>query len=76
VTHGTNAMLALPGRPFDLRGPGRQQEHWCFAVRRLRAQSPLAPVVAVAHVLGILRLRDLGPELAERVLAPSFTARP
>jgi hypothetical protein len=69
VTHGTKAMLALPGRAFDLRGPGWQQEHWCFAVRRGHGLNRRwLPWVAVAHVLGILRLRDLGPEIAELVL--------
>jgi hypothetical protein len=69
VTHGTKAMLALPGRPFDLRGPGWQQEHWCFSVPRGRGLNRRwLPWVAVAHVLGVLRLRDLGPELAEQVL--------
>ncbi|HUB72160.1 MAG TPA: hypothetical protein VL984_17190, partial [Acidimicrobiales bacterium] len=34
VTHGTKAMLALPGRTYDLKGPGWQQEHWCLGTPR------------------------------------------
>jgi len=28
LLHGTKAMLALPGRTYDVLGPGWQQEHW------------------------------------------------
>jgi hypothetical protein len=28
LLHGTKSMLALPGRTYDLLGPGWQQEHW------------------------------------------------
>ena len=28
LLHDTKAMLALPGRTYDLLGPGWQQEHW------------------------------------------------
>jgi hypothetical protein len=67
--HGSAAMLALPGRGHDLRGPGWQQEHWSFAVRRGHGLNRRwLPWVAVAHLGGILRLEDLGPELAAAVL--------
>jgi hypothetical protein len=70
VAHGTKAMLALPGRTFDLRGAGWQQEHWCFAVPRgLGFNRNWLPWVAVANVEGILRLRDLG-EVGAGVLWP------
>jgi hypothetical protein len=71
VTHGTKAMLALPGRQFDLRGPGWQQEHWSMAIPRgLGLSRDWLPWVAVANVEGALRLEDLGPELASLVLGP------
>lgn len=28
LLHDTKAMLALPGRQYDMKGPGWQQEHW------------------------------------------------
>jgi hypothetical protein len=61
VTYGTTAMLALPGRTFDLRGVGWQQEHWCFGGRRGRGLNRRwLPWVAVAHALGAARLADAG----------------
>ncbi len=70
VTHGTKAMLALPGRTFDLRGPGWQQEHWCIAIPRGRGLSRnWLPWVTVANVEGIMRLEDLGKDTADLVLA-------
>jgi hypothetical protein len=69
VTHGTKAMLALPGRPFDLHGPGWQQEHRCVAIPRGRGLSRnWLPWVTVANVEGVMRLEDLGPEVADLVL--------
>lgn len=70
VSHGTTSMLALPGRTFDLRGPGWQQEHWCFAGRRgYGLNRRWLPWVPVAHVRGLHRLLDLGPPLANAVIA-------
>ncbi len=72
VTHGTKAMLALPGRTFDLHGPGWQQEHWCLAIPRGRGWSrDWLPWVAVAHVEGVLRVEDLGEATAGLVLRPA-----
>jgi uncharacterized protein YyaL (SSP411 family) len=69
VTHGTKSMLALPGSGWDLRGPGWQQEHWCFAVRRgFGLNRRWLPWVPVAHVKGILRLRELPSAIADAVL--------
>lgn len=74
VTHGTKAMLSLPGRRMGLRGPGWQQEHWCLAIPRgLGLTRDWLPWVAVANVEGILRLEDLGGHLAKLVLFPPGT---
>ncbi len=71
VTHGTKAMLGFPGRTFDLRGPGWQQEHWCLAIPRGRGLTrDWLPWVAVANVGGILRLDDLGETTASLVFQP------
>jgi hypothetical protein len=69
VSHGTKAMLARPGRTFDLKGVGWQQEHWCYSIPRGRGLTrDWLPWVAVAGVEGILRLWDLGDQLAHLVL--------
>jgi hypothetical protein len=73
VTHGTKAMLALPGRAFDLHGPGWQQEHWCLAIPRGRGIARhWLPWVAVANVEGILRLEDLDGTTEALVLRPAI----
>src|SRR3954447_12484195 len=60
VTHGSKAMFGLPGRTYDLRGPGWQQEHWSLAGRRgFGLNRSWLPWVAVASAKGIFRLRDL-----------------
>jgi hypothetical protein len=69
VTHGTKAMLGLPGRHLGPLGPGWQQEHWCLAIPRgLGLTRNWLPWVAVANVEGILRLEDLGSDIADLVL--------
>lgn len=71
VTHGTTTMLAQEGRTFDLRGPGWQQEHWCFGGRRgYGLNRRWLPWVAVAHTGGVVRLEDLGDEVATAVMRP------
>jgi hypothetical protein len=70
VTHGTKGMLATRTKPFDLAGPGWQQEHWSFAPRRGRGLNrDWLPWVPVAAARGLLRLMELEPGLARRVLA-------
>jgi hypothetical protein len=71
VTHGTKAMLGLPGRHLSPLGAGWQQEHWCLAIPRgLGLSRHWLPWVAVANVEGILRLEDLGAGTADLVLGP------
>jgi hypothetical protein len=77
LVHGTTSMLALPGRTYDLRGPGWQQEHWSFSPRRgFGLNRRWLPWVPVAHVRGIHRIEDLGPELAHLILGWSGDAVP
>jgi hypothetical protein len=75
VVHGTTSMLALDGRVYDLRGPGWQQEHWSFSPRRgFGLNRRWLPWVPVAHIRGVHRVEDLGPDIARLVL--SWDARP
>lgn len=69
VHHGSKAMLAAPGRAFDLAGPGWQQEHWGFATNRGRGLNrSWLPWTAVAVIDGVFRLRDLPRGLGDAVL--------
>jgi hypothetical protein len=68
VHHGSLAMLATAQRPFDLAGPGWQQEHWGFGPRRgYGLNRHWLPWTAVAVLDGHFQLRDLGPEAAALV---------
>jgi hypothetical protein len=69
VHHGSKAMLAVPGRLFDLAGPGWQQEHWGFATNRGRGLNrSWLPWTAVATIDGVFRLRDLPRGIGDAVL--------
>jgi hypothetical protein len=63
-------MLALPGREFDLAGPGWQQEHWSLAPPRgFGIHRSWLPWVACSHLEGIYALEDLDAGLYERLIA-------
>lgn len=70
LLHNTKTMLALPEHPYDLAGPGWQQEHWSFA-------PPVGeglhrywlPWVTCAHLEGIAILEDHDPALARELIA-------
>jgi hypothetical protein len=69
LLHGTKAMLALPGRTYDLLGPGWQQEHWRMGpgVRGIGAHRTWLPWVSVNHLHGITGLEELDPSLYRRL---------
>jgi Xaa-Pro aminopeptidase len=74
LLHNTKAMLALPGRTYDLEGPGWQQEHWSIApVRGFGLHRGWLPWVSTSHLNGIAGLREFDPALFERLKAPSGT---
>jgi hypothetical protein len=64
LLHGTKAMLALPGRTYDLKGPGWQQEHWRMGpVRGIGAHRTWLPWISINHLHGITGLEEFDPEL-------------
>ncbi len=68
LLHGTKAMLALPGRTYDLLGPGWQQEHWRMGpVRGVGAHRTWLPWVSVNHLHGITGLEEFDPELYQQL---------
>jgi hypothetical protein len=68
LLHNTKSMLALPGRPYDLKGPGWQQEHWSFAPPRgFGAHRAWLPWVSTSHLNGIFGLEEFDPALFQEL---------
>jgi hypothetical protein len=70
LLHGTKAMLAIPGRTYDMKGPGWQQEHWRMGGRGTRgigAHRTWLPWISVNHLHGITGLEDLDKDLYQRL---------
>ena len=70
LLHGTKAMLAIPGRTYDMNGPGWQQEHWRMGGRGTRgigAHRTWLPWISVNHLHGITGLEDLDRDLYQRL---------
>ena len=72
LLHNTKSMLALPGRLFDLRTPGWQQEHWSLAQRGYGLHRGWLPWVATSHLNGIFGIMELDPGLKEQLLHPNL----
>ena len=59
LLHNTKSMVALPGRVYDLNGPGWQQEHWSLAPRRgFGLHRAWLPWVATSQLNGIIGLEE------------------
>jgi hypothetical protein len=68
LLHGTKAMLALPGRAYDLKGPGWQQEHWRMGpIRGIGAHRTWLPWISVNHLHGITGLELLDKDLYQQL---------
>jgi hypothetical protein len=69
LLHGTKAMLALPGRTYDLLGPGWHQEHWNMGPGRkgMDAHRNWLVWVSVNHLHGITGLENLDAALYQRL---------
>jgi hypothetical protein len=68
LLHGTKAMLALPGRTYDLAGPGWQQEGWSLGPGRgVGWHRSWLPWVSVNHLHGITALEALDTELYRKL---------
>jgi hypothetical protein len=72
LLHDTKNMTAVPGRTYDLKGPGWQQEHWSFApIRGFGLHRGWLPWVATSQLKGIFGLRDFDPELYRQLSGPN-----
>ena len=69
LLHDTKAMLALPGRTYDLLGPGWHQEHWNMGPGRkgMGAHRNWLVWVSANHIHGIIGLEDLDKDLYQRL---------
>ncbi len=68
LLHNTKAMLALPGRTYDLAGPGWQQEHWSLApCRGYGLHRKWLPWVSCSHLAGIVDMEDFDPALFAQI---------
>ena len=69
LLHGTKAMLALPGRTYDVAGPGWQQEHWRMGpgTRGMGAHRGWLPWISVNHIHGIVGLGQLDKSLYQQL---------
>lgn len=68
LLQNTKVMLGLPGRTWDLAGPGWQQEHWSHAPRRGRGlHRGWLPWLAISHLHGIDAVLNTDPDLLEEL---------
>jgi hypothetical protein len=68
LLHSTKSMVALPGRQYDLPGPGWQQEHWGLAPKRGFGLVRLwLPWVATSQLNGIFGLEEFDPKLYKQL---------
>jgi hypothetical protein len=64
LLHNTKSMLALPGRRYDLRGPGWMQEHWSIAPERGVGMNRVwVGWVSTSQLNGIIELEELDRDL-------------
>ena len=67
LLHNTKSMVALPGRLYDMKGIGWQQEHWRLgpggAGRGVGGHRFWLPWVSANHLYGITGLEEFDPEL-------------
>ncbi len=72
LLHDTKSMLALPGRTYDLKGPGWQQEHWGFGPsprgRGVGGHRFWLPWVSANHLVGITGLEEYDPALYRKLV--------
>lgn len=64
----TKAMLAIPGRTYDLLGPGWQQENWSMGRNRGNgSHRSWLPWVSVNHLHGITGLEEFDRQLFQQL---------
>ena len=68
LLHNTKAMLALPGRTFDLFGTGWQQENWSMGRNRgYGSHRSWLPWISVNHLHGITGIEEFDKDLYQKL---------
>jgi hypothetical protein len=70
LLHDTKSMVALPGRQYDVKGIGWQQEGWRMGAGSVRGVSGhrfWLPWVSANHLYGIAGLEEYDPALFKRL---------
>ena len=71
LLHDTKSMVALPGRLYDMRGPGWQQENFGLGPgpqgRGLGSHRLWLPWISANHLHGINALEEYDPALFQRL---------
>jgi hypothetical protein len=74
LLHGTKSMVALPGRQYDMKGIGWQQEGWRMgpggAGRGTSGHRFWLPWISANHLYGIAGLEEYDPALFKKLCAP------
>lgn len=74
LLHNTKAMVSLPGRLYDLKGIGWQQEHWRMGPggpgRGVGGHRFWLPWVTANHLYSITGLEEVDPELFRQLSNP------
>jgi hypothetical protein len=70
LVYDTKSMTALPGRTYDLLGPGWQQEHWRMGpgVRGIGAHRTWLPWISINHLHSITGFDELEKSLSQQVV--------
>lgn len=73
LLHDTKSMVALPGRLYDMRGPGWQQENFGLGPgprgRGVGSHRLWLPWISANHLHGINALEEYDPALFQRLTA-------
>lgn len=71
LLHNTKSMLALPGRLYDMKGIGWQQEHWNMGPSRngrgVGGHRFWLPWISSNHLYSITGLEEFDPELFKKL---------
>jgi len=72
LLHATKSMVALPGRQYDMRGIGWQQEHWHLGPgkygRGVGGHRFWLPWVSANHLYSITGLEEYDPDLFSKLV--------
>ena len=80
LLNDTKSMVALPGRLYDMKGPGWQQEHWNMGPggpgRGGASHRLWLPWISANHLHGIMGLESYDPVLFKSLSAKSTSTKP